>query len=119
MSNHIYFLIKPGEEESLSRIMQWILSVFAVCYNKQFNLNGHVWHDRFKSKVIKSYRQLIATFKYICNNPLKVKMVETAEEYEYSGLWFIKNKQFDFVEPPEPFLVVLLPELFNQLVIPG
>jgi putative transposase len=113
MSNHIHFLIKPGEDVSLSRVMQWILSIFAVCYNKKFDLKGHVWQDRFKSKVIKSYRQLIATFKYICNNPVKVEMVETPKEYEYGGLWFIRNRQFDFIEPPEPFLIVLLPELFK------
>ena len=113
MSNHIHFLIKPGKEESLSKIMQWILSVFAVCYNKQFNLNGHVWQDRFKSKVIKSYRQLIATFNYICNNPVKAKMVETAEGYEYGGLWFIRNRDFELIEPPDPFLLVLLPNLLR------
>ncbi len=113
MSNHIHFLIKPGEDESLSRIMQWILGVFAVYYNKQFNLNGHVWQDRFKSKVIKSYRQLIATFKYICNNPVKAEMVETPIEYRYGGLWFIRNREFELIEPPDPFLLILLPELFR------
>lgn len=117
MSNHIHFLIKPEEEESLSRIMQWILSVFAICYNKQFNLKGHVWHDRFKSKVIKSYRQLIATFKYICNNPVKAEMVKAPEEYEYGGLWFIRNRQFELIEPPSLFIRALLPELFKQLLI--
>jgi len=39
-------------------------------------------------------------------------MVETAKEYEYGGLWFIRNRQFELIEPPEPFLIVLLPELF-------
>ena len=113
MSNHIHFLIKPGEEESLSRIMQWILGVFAVCYNKQFNLQGHVWYDRFKSKVIESYRQLIATFKYICENPVKANIVETPKEYEYGGLWFILNRDFELIEPPDPFLVVLFANLLR------
>lgn len=113
MSNHIHFLIKPGEKESLSRIMQWILGVFAVCYNKQFNLKGHVWYDRFKSKVISSYRQLIATFKYICNNPVKAQIVESGKEYAYGGLWFIRNRDFELIEPPDPFLLVLLPNLIR------
>lgn len=112
MSNHIHFLIKPGEGESLSRIMQWILSVFAVCYNKHFNLQGHVWYDRFKSKVIKSYRQLIATFNYICTNPVKAELVKTSSEYEYGGLWYMINRKFELVEPPDSFLLVLLPHLF-------
>jgi putative transposase len=49
MGNHFHFILKPLEDESLSRIMQWILSVFAIKYNKAFNFIGHVWYDRFKS----------------------------------------------------------------------
>ena len=30
MDNHIYFLIKPGKDENLSKIMKWILSVLAI-----------------------------------------------------------------------------------------
>ena len=32
MDNHIHLLIRPGKNENLSRIMQWILGVFAKCY---------------------------------------------------------------------------------------
>ncbi len=32
MGNHIHFLIRPARGESLSKIMQWILSVFAIHY---------------------------------------------------------------------------------------
>ena len=39
MDNHIHFLIEP--KDNLSRIMQWILSVFAVYYNKMYKLTGH------------------------------------------------------------------------------
>jgi len=28
MGNHIHLMIRPGTRESLSRIMQWVLSVF-------------------------------------------------------------------------------------------
>ena len=91
MDNHIHLLIKPGKGENLSKIMQWILSVFAKCHNKHFNLNGHVWSDRFKSKIIESFKQLISTFKYICNNPVKAEMAGNAEEYLYGALWFIRH----------------------------
>ena len=113
MDNHIHLLIKPGKNENLSRIMQWILSVFAVYFNKLFGFKGHVWHDRFKSKVIKSFRQLIATFKYICNNPVIAEIVEKPEEYAYGGLWFMHHRQFDLVEPPDHFITSLLPDFFK------
>ncbi|MEA1910804.1 MAG: transposase [Spirochaetota bacterium] len=111
MDNHIHLLIKPGKDENLSKIMQWILSVFAKSYNKYFNLTGHVWQDRFKSKIIESFHQLLATFRYICNNPVKAEMVETPEEYLYGALWYIRRKWFDIVEPPDLSIKMVLSDL--------
>ena len=71
MSNHFHCIIKPGTGENLSRIMQWILSVFAVKFNKMFGIYGHVWYDRFKSFIIDDIKQFIETFFYITNNPVK------------------------------------------------
>ncbi len=113
MDNHIHFLIKPGKNESLSRIMQWILGVFARAFNKYFKLKGHVWYDRFKSIVIESFEQLIATFRYIINNPVKAGIVENPEEYPFGSLWFIRHKQFDLVEPPKQYLITVFPEFFT------
>ena len=105
MSNHIHFLIKPGKDENLSRIMQWILSVFAINYNKFFNLKGHVWYDRFKSTVIKSYRQFLAAFKYISNNPIKVNLTDNPWDYEYGGLWHTNHGSFNIIDPPNRIII--------------
>ena len=117
MGNHIHLQIKPGRNENLSRIMQWILGVFGKAYNKKYNLKGHVWYDRFHSTVIKSYKQLIATFKYICNNPVKAEIVKKPENYKYGGLWYIFHRRFDFIEPPDPFIEIILSEFYIQLLI--
>ena len=114
MDNHIHFIIKPGKNESLSRIMQWILGVFARAFNKYFKLKGHVWYDRFKSVVIDIFEQLISTFRYIFNNPVKAGMVENPKEYIYGSLWFTLHKRFDLVEPPNQYLLTALPEFFTQ-----
>lgn len=114
MDNHIHFLIKPGKGENLSKIMQWILGVFAKLYNKHYNLNGHVWYDRFKSKIIESLQQLISTFGYICNNPVKAEIVERAEEYLYGALWYIRHKLFDIVEPPDLSIRMALTEFADN-----
>jgi putative transposase len=117
MDNHVHLLLTPGKNESLSKIMQWIQSVSAVQINKKYNLQGHVWYDRFKSKVLRSYKQLLATFSYICNNPVKAEMVDKPEEYVFGGLWFIRHRWFYLVEPPDTFIKQLLPEFFEQKLI--
>ena len=116
MGNHIHLHIRPGKSENLSSIMQWILGVFDKDNNKKYNLKGHVWYDRFHSTVIKSYKQLIATFKYICNNPVKAEIVKRTESYKYGGLWYIHHHRFDFIEPPTPLIEAILSGFYKQLL---
>lgn len=108
MSNHIHFLIKPGQDESLSRIMQWILSVFAQAFNRIFGFKGHVWYDRFRSVVIGSLRQFIATFLYITENPVAAGIVENENEYHYSGVRHIRDGDFSIVDPPDARVSLLV-----------
>ncbi len=104
MNNHIHLLIEPAINTSLSRIMQWILSVFAVKFNKVSGYHGHVWYDRFKSKVIKRIIQYINTFNYISNNPVKAELCQNSTDYKYSGLRYILNRIFDLIDPLDPIL---------------
>jgi len=89
---------------------------FTKHFNNHFNLHGHVWYDRFKSTIIESFQQLIATFRYICNNPVKAEIIENPEEYLFGALWFIHHRQFNLIEPPDPYILTELPDLFEQLL---
>ena len=109
LGNHFHMILKPGRKESLSRIMQWILSVFAMKYNRTFNYIGHVFYDRFKSVIINDFRQYVATFIYIMENPVKAKIVEKPEDFEYNGISFMKKGWYEVVNPPDPALMLLIP----------
>jgi REP element-mobilizing transposase RayT len=109
MSNHVHFIIRPREKESLSCIMQWLLSVFAILYNKRLRLKGHVWYDRFKSYILGNLRQFLRTFMYISDNPVNAGIVKRKDEFKYSGIWFMKRGIFDVLEPPDLLLKLMLP----------
>ncbi|MBD3226648.1 MAG: hypothetical protein GF329_00535 [Candidatus Lokiarchaeota archaeon] len=112
MNNHIHIILKPLKNESLSKIMQWILSVFAIRYNRHFNLVGHVWYDRFTSKIIKSYSQYISTFLYISKNPVRAKIVKHATDFHYNGISFLQKGILDIMErPPNYFLRLIWPNI--------
>jgi len=98
MDNHYHLIIKPLKNENLSRIMQWILSVFSIYYNKINKLKGHTWIGRFFSKIINGFKQFLDTFKYISNNPVKANLVQYAKDYKYSGLYHLLNKIFDIID---------------------
>ncbi|MDR3302305.1 MAG: transposase [Spirochaetaceae bacterium] len=87
MDNHIHFLIKPGKEASLSKIMQWIKCNFAKKWNKAHDTKGHLWGERFHSRIIKDENDLVRTSKYIDENPVKAKLVKEAKDWKFGGLF--------------------------------
>ena len=92
MGNHVHFMITPDKDASLPKIMQWINSVFAKEYNKLTGQSGHVWKERYFSRIIETIQQFITTFEYIVRNPLEAKLVEEAKDYRHSGLYYHWHK---------------------------
>ena len=101
MGNHFHFILEPLKGESLSKIMQWILSVFAMKYNRTFNYIGHVFYDRFKSKIIEDFRQYVATFIYIMENPVKAGIVTRPLDFEFNGVSFMHKGLYEVIKPPD------------------
>jgi putative transposase len=110
MNNHLHLLIKPGEGESLSRIMQWILSVFAMTWNRKHNLSGHVWGERFFSRIIAGIVDFLRTFIYIDDNPVNAQIIDHPWEWEFGGLWHHQRGRTDISERPEPLILRFYPE---------
>lgn len=116
MGNHIHLLIEPQGKTTISRIMQWILSVFALKFNRIFGYHGHVWYDRFKSRIIEGFRQFWKTFEYISKNPVKAKVCQCVSKYDYCGIKFIQENRFDLVDPPDITLRLMFPYLENKML---
>ncbi|WP_373899406.1 transposase [Haloimpatiens sp. FM7315] len=86
MTNHAHFIINSNGAD-ISKIMQGLNFKYAANYNKIHNRHGHLFQDRFKSKIVKSQRYLTTLTAYIHNNPLKINGYEkTPENYKYSSL---------------------------------
>ncbi len=108
MGNHVHLMIKPSDGESISRIIQWILAVFAIRFNRRNGITGHVWYDRFKSKIIASFRQLVATFDYIMRNPVVAGLTQRSDTYAYGGVYRMLVREFDVVDPPDYIVHLIL-----------
>jgi hypothetical protein len=51
-ADRVSFYIKPADGFMLPVVMQWIKQTFACRYNAMKRLDGHVWGDRYWSKVL-------------------------------------------------------------------
>ena len=109
MGNHIHLLIKPGPGESLSKIMQWLLGVFAQLWNKKHSLSGHLWGDRFFSRIILGIMDFLRVFIYIDYNPVIAGLTKQAEEWMFGGLWHHKNGLIDIINI-DPIISEYFPE---------
>lgn len=83
MDNHVHIMLRMRRGQSLSKLMQWVFSVFAMRYNRMNGRQGHLWMGRFKSVLIETTESALRVFEYICNNPVKAGMVTSAKKYEF------------------------------------
>jgi putative transposase len=84
MPNHIHLLIER-REDSISKIMQRVLTSYSQYHNRKYNKIGHVFQGRYKSILCQTDGYLGELVRYIHLNPVRARMVRQAEEYEYSG----------------------------------
>lgn len=108
MDNHVHLILRIDPGESLSRLMQWVLSVFGRRFNIIFKRKGHVWYDRFKSQLLEAQKNICNAFRYVMNNPVKANIVTKAHNYTYNGITFILKGDFSLIEKPPPYLMELV-----------
>lgn len=86
MSNHAHFIIDANGAD-ISKVMHSINFRFAINFNKKYDRHGHLFQDRFKSKVIHNNRYLITASAYIHRNPVDIEGYKNSpEKYQYSSL---------------------------------
>jgi REP element-mobilizing transposase RayT len=86
MTNHGHFIIDSNGAD-ISKIMHGLNFKYAITFNRIHKRNGHLFQDRFKSKIVSSDSYLITLSAYIHNNPLSIRGYENCpEKYKYSSL---------------------------------
>ncbi len=110
MGDHYHLIIRPLGGVSLSKIMQWIMSVFAMSYNRIHQLTGHCWGERFFSRIIYTMQEYVKILQYIDDNPVKAQLVGSAIEWIYGGLAFRRMGSQGILDPLPGYVGVFLPK---------
>ncbi len=88
MPNHVHLLIKVKNPILLNKIMRGLNLSYTLYFNSKYGKIGHLWQDRFKSKIIERDAYLIECIKYIEANPVRASLVKLLEEYPWSSCNF-------------------------------
>ncbi len=84
MDNHIHLLIK--EKEDIGTSIKRITVGYVGWHNRKYERTGHLFQNRYLSECINTESYLITVLRYIHQNPVKAKMVESVEEYQVAGM---------------------------------
>lgn len=84
MINHVHLLIHERSDD-ISRTMKRINSRYAGWHNRKYDRVGPLFQGRFKSLNVEDDRYLLSVLRYIHLNPVKAKLVEAPENFEWSS----------------------------------
>jgi len=86
MTTHAHLII-DAHGADISQFMQRINLAYALYFNTRYHRHGHVFQDRFKSKVVDTGSYLLVLSAYIHNNPTSMKRYrDCPEKFKYSTL---------------------------------
>ncbi len=78
---------------NLSQIMRHINGAYTTYFNVKRDRSGHLFQGRYKAILVDIDEYAKALSRYIHLNPVRAKIVETPEEYDWSSYKFYIGKQ--------------------------
>ena len=88
MPNHVHILIEPREKNgdlfSLGEITHSIKSYSALRVNQALKRSASLWEIESYDHYCRSEESVIRILRYILDNPVKAKLVESWQEWEWT-----------------------------------
>jgi hypothetical protein len=84
MTNHYHLLIETPEG-NLSIGMRQLNGVYTQLFNKWHGRTGHLFQGRYKAILIQKDSHLLEVCRYVVLNPIRARMVEKPEDYDWSS----------------------------------
>lgn len=97
MTNHYHLLVETPLG-NLARAMRHQNGVYTQRYNRQRNLEGHLFRGRYKSILVEEEAYLVELLRYLHLNPVKAKLVLKPEAYAWSShRYYLGGKVLDWL----------------------
>ncbi|MFH1354847.1 MAG: transposase [Candidatus Omnitrophota bacterium] len=88
MPNHVHLIVEIKETFKLNKIMRGLNLSYTLYFNAKYKKVGHLWQDRFKSKIIEGNSYLLECINYIEANPVRASLVSQICGYPWSSYNF-------------------------------
>ena len=84
MSNHVHLILIPSTEDGLQKLLKPLHMRYAQRLNRARLQQGHIWQGRYFSSAL-DHDYFRAALRYVERNPVRARMVEKAEDYQWSS----------------------------------
>lgn len=84
MTNHFHLLVETIDG-NLSRGMQQLNGGYTQRINRRHSLVGHLFQGRYTAILVQKESYLLELSRYVILNPIRARMVESLEEWQWSS----------------------------------
>lgn len=89
MPNHWHLVLYPRNDRDLSEFMRWVTTTHVRQRRTRTKSvgQGHLYQGAYKSFLVQDDTYLIDLIRYVEQNPLRAKLVDNAQDWEWSSLY--------------------------------
>lgn len=84
MTTH-YHLVVQTPDADLARGIQYVNSCYAQSFNRRWNRYGHVFAERYWSRLIETEEYLAEACTYVLENPVRAGLCDSPHLWRWSG----------------------------------
>lgn len=88
-----------------------------MAYNRLCGTSGHIWGERFFSRIIRSLREFMLIFSYIDENPVSAGQVDDRRKWMWGGIRHARTGCRDVLSDSSGYARLLFPE-HSVLLLP-
>jgi len=101
MPNHVHLIVEVKDPTMVSRIMKGLNMSYALYFNYKFKKVGHLWQDRFLSRIIHKDIYLLDCINYIETKPIRANIVSNITEYSWTSYNLRLGQEKNILDTPE------------------
>jgi len=83
MPDHVHWLFRLVDQESVTEAVQSVKSVSSHAINKLLKRRGRIWQPGFHDRTIRTDEDLRQVSRYIVENPLRAGLVGSLSDYSF------------------------------------
>jgi len=97
MPNHWHLVLWPRADGDLSEFMRWLTLTHTQRRHAHRDTagTGPLYQGRFKSLPVETDAHFLTVCRYVERNPLRANLVERAEDWRWSSLWWRVQSKVD------------------------